>query len=117
MLNDLAIAKLAGLQARHAAARHATLAENIANADTPGFKAKDLEPFADALHRARREDPDAAFRTLLSSAPGSESPNGNTVAIEDQMRRTAEAVKDHETATLIYAKAASLLRSILGKAR
>ena len=45
MFNNLEILGLAQARARHAAARQAQVATNIANADTPGYRARDVASF------------------------------------------------------------------------
>ncbi len=60
MFNDLKILNTASLLARHSVQRHAQIAENIANADTPGFKAKDLEPFAQTYAKNQRANMNAS---------------------------------------------------------
>ncbi|WP_425409257.1 FlgB family protein [Hyphococcus sp.] len=118
MFNDLKILHTASLMARHSVQRHGQIAENIANADTPGFKAKDLEPFAQAYARSERSVVDGAsakaFRAERVETPGVASPNGNTVSLEDQMSRSTQASRDHDTALTIYSKTLSMLRSSLG---
>ncbi|MBI1366962.1 MAG: FlgB family protein [Alphaproteobacteria bacterium] len=123
MFSDLKLLNLASAMARHAAARHEVLAENIANADTPGYKAKDLEPFAAAFQRALDEDgstvaaaKDATWRVIAQASPGAMSPNGNSVSLEDQMIKSVEAQQDHDAATAIYKKSLDILRLTLGKA-
>lgn len=123
MFSDLKLLNLASAMARHAAARHEVLAENIANADTPGYKAKDLEPFAAAFQRALDEDgspvaaaKDATWRVIAQASPGTMSPNGNSVSLEDQMIKSVEAQQDHDAATAIYKKSLDILRLTLGKA-
>ena len=104
--------------ARHAAERHSVIAENIANANTPGYKAKDLESFGEAFARgsalSKVGDNKSPFRTETVSAKGAASPNGNTVSIEDQMFRSSTASRDHDTALTIYSKALTMLRTSLG---
>ncbi len=57
MLNSIDILKMASAMARHAADRHQVISQNIANADTAGYKAKDLQSFADSYARmAARDD-------------------------------------------------------------
>ncbi len=124
MLDNLNILKLASAMARYAADRHQLLSENIANADTSNYRAKDLEPFSEAYSRLARQNSHAGDRSMFSGdeapwrvnlidTPGLESPNGNTVSLEDQMMRTIEAQGDHETATLIYRKSIDILRTTL----
>lgn len=127
MLADLKILQLASALARHAAARHELIAENIANADTPGYKAKDLEDFSSAFSRATADPTrsiDGAissvqhgFRVIDTGAPGVESPNGNTVSLEDQEVRAAAAQGAHDAATVIYKTTLDILRASLGSGR
>ena len=110
----------AGLQAQNIRLR--VIAENIANADTPGYKAKDLEPFSEAYARSERTAMDAgasgfsqrAFHAERIKTAGVASPDGNTVSLEDQMTRSTEAVRQHDTALTVYSKALSMLRATLG---
>jgi flagellar basal-body rod protein FlgB len=84
-------------------ARQRVLAQNVANADTPGYRARDVTPFGDMLavpgigmaqtsplHLASQSQP-------LAGAPAraaERAPDGNAVVLEDQMTRIA----DDETA-------------------
>lgn len=120
MSDDLKILGMASAMAKHAARRHQVLAQNIANADTAGYQAKDLEAFADAYSRSAssvreaRADGDN-WRVVVSSAAGSVSPNGNSVSLDDQMMRSVEAQQAHEAATAIYKKTIDILRLSLGR--
>ena len=125
MMDNVSILKMASALARHAADRHKILSENIANADTSGYKAKDLEPFADAYSRFSKQgenkDNINAFpkfgdwRVETVNMSGADSPNGNSVSIEDQMMRSIAAQQDHQAATLIYKKAIDIMRISLGR--
>lgn len=120
MSDDLKILSMASAMAKHAARRHQVLAQNIANADTSGYQAKDLEPFADAYSRSMSsvgETPKTGdnWRVVVSSAAGSVSPNGNSVSLDDQMMRSVEAQQAHEAATAIYKKTIDILRLSLGR--
>ena len=121
MFKEINILQTASLMARHAAERHSVIAENIANADTPGYKAKDLESFGEAFARGaaftKAGDNKSPFRTTTIAAKGAASPNGNTVSIEDQMFRSSVASRDHDTALTIYSKALTMLRTSLGGSR
>lgn len=124
MAGDLKILDMASAMARYAANRHQVLAQNISNADTNGYRAKDLEPFSDIVKRATgtlsesaaaRALDDSSWRVIESSAKGAASPNGNTVSLEDQMVRSVEAQQAHEAATAIYKKTIDILRISLGR--
>jgi flagellar basal-body rod protein FlgB len=111
--HDLPIFQLASAMARHAAARHETVAQNISNADTPGYKARDLTPFDTVL--AMTDDGAASGRDSHVMKSASASPNGNTVSIDEQMLMASETKMQHETALAIYRKSMDLLRLGLGK--
>ncbi|MBY0421577.1 MAG: FlgB family protein [Parvularculaceae bacterium] len=124
MFEDLKILQMASALARHASARHELIAENIANADTPGYHARDLEDFSSALKRASQGDTESSgsdrstkngFRMIDSTAPGTETPNGNSVSLEDQMVRAVDAQSAHDAATAIYKKTMDILRTSLGR--
>lgn len=113
MSHDLPIFKVASAMARHAATRHETVARNIANADTPGYKAKDIGPF-DAQLALRDADRAAAPRPQEMRG-AAVSPNGNSVALDQQMVMASESKMQHETALAIYKKSMELLRMGLGR--
>jgi flagellar basal-body rod protein FlgB len=122
-MNDLAILRLADGLARHASGRHSLISENIANADTPGFRAKDLQPFQAAFDgepmRATRaghlEAPGTRrFEAVRAAAMGAASPNGNDVALDEQMVKAAQALGTHDKATAVYGKTLDILRLAVG---
>ncbi len=118
MLNDLAILKNVSAMASHAARKHGVIAKNIANADTPGFKAQEVEKFSDLYAKAVREQKDiselVSVSKLLDSG-GAESASGNTVSLEEQMLTSAEAVGEHEMALAIYRKTLDMMKMAIGK--
>lgn len=99
--------------AKHAALRHETLSRNVVNADTPGYKAQDIEPF-DAMMAMKNEAKAMPFRTV-EMASSDASPNGNTVSLEQQVLSASEAQMQHQTALGIYKKTIDLLRMGLGR--
>ena len=122
---DINTLSLASALAAHAGARQQILAENVAHADTPGYKARDIRDFATIVDdrigafAARTTRPghiafgaDAhGFDVREQTALGAETPNGNTVSLEDQMLRAAEVRQQHELATGVYAKSLEILRA------
>lgn len=114
MLNDLPLISLASGLARHAERRQELVAQNIANANTPGYRALDIAPFAEVAAQIA-DTPDADLRARPSETFGAAKPDGNTVSLEDQMMRTSSASRDHETALLVYSKAIEFLRTSLGR--
>lgn len=108
--------------ARHAAARQAVVARNIANADTPGYRAQDIADFRttwrqpDMLDRGGPSDLNArGLRLVPIDAGGAADPNGNSVNLETEMLRGIEAQRAHSRALRIYGSALGILRTSLGR--
>jgi flagellar basal-body rod protein FlgB len=88
----------------YSARRHELLAQNVANADTPGFQARDLS-FASEMSLAQQVRalpatalgaPDLDLRLIEHPDP-SVSPDGNSVDIDHQMARVARNTLYHTT--------------------
>jgi len=84
--------------------RHELLAQNVANADTPGFQARDLN-FASEMSLAQQVRalpasamgvPDLEVR-LIEGPDAVASPDGNSVDIDHQMTRVAQNTLYHTT--------------------
>lgn len=100
-------------------ARTGVIAENIANADTPGFVARDLKApvarhAAAALKttNARHIQPGASPSSpRAETAPDPDAAiNGNQVSIETQMMKLSETRMDYQLASTIYRKSVELVR-------
>lgn len=128
MYQSLDLFRVASDLAQHAGARTAMVARNVANADTPGYRASALPAFTEVY----RNDSPQALRTnrpqhlagsgtaVAASAMASAtepSPNGNTVSIEEQMLLAIEAQREHTRALAIYRHAMGIIRSSLGAGR
>ena len=125
MFQSLTLFQTAYDMARHAGARQALIARNMANSDTPGYRPTDLRPFAETLAEA----PGAGLRATRgghlsdagapalrpSAATGEAAPNGNAVNIEEEMMRSVEAQRQHDRALAIYRSGLRILRAGLGK--
>lgn len=103
-----AILNVAEAMARHAATRQATLAENLAQANTPGYRAKDVAAFDEAMSRG-----DLTATAIDRTAPM--KPNGNTVQLESQVRKLAEARGQHDMALGLWERTLSLYEQALGR--
>ncbi|MGB8011546.1 MAG: flagellar basal body rod protein FlgB [Terriglobales bacterium] len=66
------------------ASRHQVIAANLANIDTPGYRTRDLRPFAGEMERAMAgESADASFTPVTHELGGLlERPDGNNVSVE-----------------------------------
>lgn len=125
MFENLSAVQLASAMARHAAARHKVIAQNVANADTPGYRARDIKDFTTLVNEtftARATRPDHAsasrsservFESVIVDLP--RAPNGNSVNLEDQALRAVQAQGEHRLAVALYGKAMRLFRLGLGR--
>jgi flagellar basal-body rod protein FlgB len=112
-------------------ARQGILSQNVANADTPGYVARDLKPldFEEALRNETRD----ASSTLRTTDPrhiaikplaggfdesvtslGVKDPNGNSVAIEEEMIKVADTQAQYAAAANLYSKAIAMMRTAIG---
>ena len=117
MISQLPLFEIYGAMARYAAESQKVSATNIAHADEPGYKAKQIESFESYLARAAggatHGGLNSTFKLVDSNTPA--SPSGNTVSIEMEMFRSAEAAGQHDQAMTVYSKSLQLLRTALGK--
>lgn len=112
--------------------RQSVLSENIANADTPGFQGSDLRAlsFEDAMSvrgpggvAARLTDGDHIEGALRGASPYRTdgavpfeiTPDGNEVAVEEQMMKVAGNQMDYQAATSLYSRSLGLIKTALGK--
>lgn len=104
---------LASRQAQWLSVRQATISGNIANANTPGFKARDVEPFADVLDKTKLAMAattvghmgfDAAHvrsAKIKKSESWDIMHSGNSVSIEQEMAKAGEISREHSLNTSI----------------
>ncbi|MEI9996521.1 MAG: flagellar basal body rod protein FlgB [Rhizomicrobium sp.] len=115
-------------------ARQNVLAQNVANADTPGYTAKDLKPveFADMLKGATSPSQFQGGMSVtdprhISLAPQGQpefadfnspdteaSPTGNSVSLEQEMIRVSDTQAEYQAASNLYAKAVGMMKTAIG---
>lgn len=107
--------------------RQAVLAQNIANANTPGFKPHDLRSFAATLDHASvvtpvRTQPNHLAGTAGAKAPNevvdrthTQSPDGNAVALDEQLVKVADTDTTHALVTTIYRTYLGMFNTALGR--
>lgn len=107
--------------------RVSALAGNVANADTPGFRPRDLAPFAATL--GGLGGPLAPLRTnplhlagslggglgLVTTSDGERAPDGNAVSLDAEMMRMSETDAAHELVGQIYKKYIGMLKTAAGR--
>ena len=112
MVQSVQLFQLASFQADYLSARQAALTSNIANANTPGYRAVDVTPFEKVLKNSTsavsvtnpRHIPiggsDSTFGTQ-ARAQTSRLPSGNTVQVEDELIKSNEVRQAFELNTAI----------------
>lgn len=124
---------------RHLQDRQGVTAQNIANSETPGYRAKDVEApdFSDlvkavgggagapgvARPQVRLTNGMAALgasapsggHIVLDHNVSETKPDGNNVTVEDQLLRMGQIQADFTALTGLYRKQMGLLRSALGR--
>ncbi|MFD1913708.1 FlgB family protein [Halodurantibacterium flavum] len=125
MFRQLELFKMAHGLAAHAASRQGVIAQNVAHADTPGYRARDIASFSDVWRqqgggglRQTRMSHDfgpASGARLQEVRAGSSEPNGNSVSLEQQMIHAAEVRHQHDLALSVYRTASTVLRKSLGR--
>ncbi len=130
-LTDLPVLGMLRTRMQWAQARQGLIAENVANADMPGFKPRDLvEPRFDRATGAVV----AASTTLALTSPahiapagqgvGTDAkrakgfeirPSGNGVNLEDEMMKAGENQSDYQLAASLYQHSLTTLKIAVGK--
>ena len=111
--------------------RQRLLAENVANAETPGYRPRDLAP----LDFGRQVQQASGQLQLALTSPGhlmgggatgssfaversgkyEVRPAGNAVNLEDEMIKVAANQMDHQAAISLYSRSMGLLKTAIGK--
>lgn len=101
--------------------RQDVLAQNIANANTPGYAARDVTAFKDVLAAQDRRE---AGGVLLAStqSPGSldranaaKSLDGNAVVLDEQLEKVAETDSANQLAMNLYKKYVGMFKTAIGR--
>ena len=107
--------------------RQRLLSQNVANADTPGFRSSDAVPFRQVLDRRRASaamvttdashltPPRANSLAVLDRRVSERTPNGNAVSLDEQAIRIAETDQAHALAMGLHRKYVGLFRTALGR--
>ena len=128
MFENIQTLRMAAAMAAHAGTRQAVVAQNIANADTPGYIARDVTAFADLVHQDAGGFHVRATRTshlqgqmsplhpeISEDESAATNPNKNGVILEDEMLKAVEVKRQHDRALAIYRSGLMVLRSSLGR--
>jgi flagellar basal-body rod protein FlgB len=132
-LKDLTLFKMATTKMDWAAQRQKVLAQNVSNADTPDYQARDLkkvdfrkvlEETQPAAVKVARTNPmhspgtipeQETFSARKPVRPYEESPDKNKVVLEEQMEKIGQARADYNTAVTLMQAQIKMLGIAVGK--
>lgn len=115
--------------------RQKVLAQNVANADTPGYVPKDLTKvdFGRVLEKVNKDNNVQVDTTSPMHMPPSDhiddpknraaklvyevAPVGNEVSLEEQMVKSSKNTMDYNLMTTLYQKNVNLIKTALGTGR
>lgn len=125
---------------KHLSARQQVISQNIANADTPGYRARDVDApdfgallaktgaAADGKPRVGKPTVQVSARmTELGSTANERNasalernvtetkPSGNDVVLEDQLMKLADVQMEYSALTNLYRKQTGMLKTALGR--
>jgi len=112
-------------------ARQQVVAQNVANADTPGYVARDLKAPTDFARAMREGGGLTMVRTSAAHLPSANGPvarfksdktpdsettlDGNSVVVEEQMLKMAESRMAYDAAIGMYTKSMDMIRTATRK--
>ncbi|MBL4614850.1 MAG: flagellar basal body rod protein FlgB [Magnetovibrio sp.] len=116
------------------AKRQEVLAQNVANADTPGYKPKDLKAFnfddmvrrqqtklnavtTSPMHMGGTRRSTSAYSEQENRSPYETSPDGNAVVLEEQMAKIGETQMQYQLTNELYRKHIGMIKIAIGKGR
>ena len=123
-LKKLEVQAMAQGLARHAAAAQAVTAGNIANADTPGYRATRMRSFAEVWDsgaqglkatRARHFGGGRLVEVRAEDRDLQDSPNKNSVSLEAELMQSALNRQSHDMALGVSHSFSGVLRQTLSR--
>lgn len=138
MPTNLGLLQALGAKMSYDSQRQQVLSQNIANANTPDYKPKDLEKVdfgsvlknltgdsaamlapvtTNAQHLSASALPTGTAKSQTMKNTYDVTPTGNAVIIEEQMVNSTENMTDYSLMTSLYQKNISMLRIAIGTSR
>lgn len=130
-IRNISLFKALGAKMDYLGKRQRVIAQNVANADTPGYQPQDLKPvnFESALKTITKSKV-VTLEATNSSHIGSPNdianpksaeqketyevaPAGNAVVMEEQMLKAGETVMDYNLMTNLYQKNVGLIKTVI----
>lgn len=112
--------------------RQGLLAENVANAETPGYRGRDLKAYGFAEHMRNMSVASVSTTAtdpghIVKAGSGADgfgarqlnnfevTPEGNGVTLEDEMMKVATNQMDYQAVTALYSRSIRIIKLALGR--
>lgn len=140
MTSTLSLLASIGQSMKHLSQRQRVIAENVANSETPGFKARTMEApdfsslvevyggsggkpriarpqirLSDGMAALGARQPQGGNAVIMDSDISETKPDGNNVTLEDQLLKMGEVQSDFAEMTNLYRKQLGLLKAAIGR--
>ena len=128
-ITDIPILSMLRMRMQWHQARQRVLAENVANADTPDYRPRDLAPpnFEHELQTASVKLATTDVNHISAGGGGPQfaddgnlryevRPRGNAVSHEDEMLKLAGNQMDYDAVASLYTHSLALIKTAIGKA-
>jgi len=124
-VSQLYVLQLASQSAQWLSARQSLIASNVANANTPGYRALDLQPFSAVLDSTqvtmvttnpahmRPTQEEFASARVVESDSSDETLSGNSVNLEEEMIKLGDVNREYSMGTNIKRAIHQMLMSAL----
>ena len=129
--SNITLMKMMQVKMGYLSERQDVLSANIANIDTPGYKARDLKELdfkrlaliesnrlqmrtSSPSHQKSPEHLHEDFRNQKSRKTYETTPVENNIVLEEQMAKINDTNADHQLVTNLYRKTGDMFRNALG---
>jgi flagellar basal-body rod protein FlgB len=121
-LTDLPFFQIASKRLQWLGSRQQVISQNVANADTPGYRSQEVASFAESVGSARHgvrttnarhiagsSGEVSGARVVEDAGAWEKSLDGNNVSLEQQSIKAAEVAENYRLAAQLYRKGQELV--------
>lgn len=139
-LSNIALFNVMQSKLKYLSERQGVLAQNVANVDTPGYRAKDiakpdfakiasqvsyssdgmpaqkLQPAqTDPKHMVKKPGNGGMWETQYRASTYEMNPTGNNVSVEEEMMKMAENQSEYNKVLSLYRKTVDMFKTAVGR--
>lgn len=113
-LDNINLFQLASRRLQWLSDRQKTVSENIANADTAGYRAREVESFESYLSNSEASATLPSAEVSEVESTWAEAISGNNVVMEEQILHAADTAGQYKLASNLYRKAHEMMLAVAG---